>query len=206
MTPLLRWKFTLTFLLTMLLANAATGTLSGSLPLSALADWGISHQSILEGDLLRLVTGTFLSHDIAMFARQLAFAAIVIGYYEWRVGTWRAAAMFFAIDITGSLIVLFAVLPLAASLLLPQAGPSVFQDLDVGMSAGGFGLIGATVYLQPRKGALLGLLLIGIAAKIWLDFEIIADSAHLLCLLMGFFAQMAQTPRDQPTARTTPQM
>lgn len=41
--------------------------------------------------------------------RQIAFAAIVIGAYEWRKGLWRAADMFAATDIPGTLLLLGAV-------------------------------------------------------------------------------------------------
>ncbi|MDX2483371.1 MAG: hypothetical protein QNK42_06895 [Pseudodonghicola sp.] len=174
------------FLTIMLVANMAAGTLGGSLPKMALAQWGISYKSVLEGDLLRLLTGTFLSHDVAMFLRQFLFAAGVIGYYEWRTGTLRAVVMFFSIDITGSVIVLFGILPVLAS----YGQPHIFQEMDVGMSAGGFGLIGAILCLTRHRWAWLGLALIAISCKIWFSFEIIADSAHLLCLFLGFFAQM----------------
>ncbi len=191
MKPLLKLRFTIVFLIIMLVANMAAGTLGGALPKTALAQWGISYKSVLEGDLLRLLTGTFLSHDLAMFLRQFLFAAGVIGYYEWRTGTLRAAVMFFSIDIIGSVVVLFGILPVLASFDRPH----VFQELDVGMSAGGFGLIGAILCLTRHRWAWFGLALIAISCKIWFRFEIIADSAHLLCLFLGVFAQMILSQR-----------
>jgi hypothetical protein len=185
MRPVLRLPFTLAFLAAMVTANWLAGTLSGLLPPQALTDWGISHQSILNGEVFRLVTGTFLSHDLGMFLRQFCFAAGVIGAYEWLEGTGRAFAVFVSIDILGSLIVLFAVLPSLAG--LPHvAGEAALLTHDVGMSAGGFGLIGALIARQGQSWLFLALILAAIALKIWVSFDVIADSAHILCLLLGF--------------------
>jgi hypothetical protein len=66
MNFLKRLPFTLGFLAIMTLANWLAGTLNGALPPSALVEWGISHHTVIEGDAARLVTGTFLSHDMGM--------------------------------------------------------------------------------------------------------------------------------------------
>jgi hypothetical protein len=137
-----RFPFTLAFLAIMITANWLAGTFTGLLPPQALMQWGISHQSILNGEIFRLVTGTFLSHDFAMFLRQFCFAALVIGAFEWGDGTRRAITVFFTIDIVGTLLVLFVVLPFFAD--MPDFdGRAALTMHDVGMSAGGFGLIGA---------------------------------------------------------------
>ena len=172
----------------MVIANWLAGTLVGILPPQALTAWGISHQSILNGEVFRLLTGTFLSHDVGMFLRQVCFAIAVIGAYEWLEGTWRAVAAFFLIDIAGSLIVLFGGLPLLAG--LPDlGGAAVLLTHDVGMSAGGFGLIGALIAKHRHGWVLLGLTMAAIAFKVWINFEVIADTAHALCLVLGFALQ-----------------
>jgi len=183
-----RFPFTLAFLAIMVTANWLAGTFTGLLPPQALTQWGISHQSILNGEIFRLVTGTFLSHDFAMFLRQFCFAALVIGAFEWGDGTRRAITVFFTIDIVGTLLVLFAVLPFLAD--MPDFGGRAALTMhDVGMSAGGFGLIGALVAKQPKAWQFLTLTLAAIAAKIGFSFEVIADTAHILCLLLGFGLQ-----------------
>ena len=183
-----RVPFTCLFLVVMTVANGLAGTLDGALPANALTQWGISHRAVIDGDLARLVTGTFLSHDLGMFLRQFVFAAAVIGYFEWQTSTLRAVLTFFSIDMLGTLIVLFGVVPVVAS--IPPLGHSAAQHtLDVGMSAGGFGLIGAILAGWSRKGLLLVAVLLAMAGKVWLDFEVIADSAHVICLLLGFALQ-----------------
>ena len=184
----MRLPFTLAFLAVMLAANWAAGTLSGRLPLQALRNWGISHRRVVRGEAFRLATGTFLSHDRAMFARQLVFAACVIGYYEWQTGTLRTVLMFTATNIIGSLIVLFAILPLIAK-AWPKSGLAPLRSLDVGMSAGGFGLIGAILWQWPHTGLVLTALLVAIAIKAWIRFELIADTAHVVCLILGVMAE-----------------
>jgi hypothetical protein len=196
-----RFPFTLAFLAIMVTANWLAGTFTGLLPPQALTQWGISHQSILNGEIFRLVTGTFLSHDFAMFLRQICFAALVIGAFEWADGTRRAIAVFFTIDIVGTLLVLFAFLPFLAD--MPDFGGSAALTMhDVGMSAGGFGLIGALVAKQPKAWLFLTLTLAAIAAKIGFGFEVIADTAHILCLLLGFGLQSLLTKWQQMRAPT----
>ncbi|MGJ8583385.1 MAG: rhomboid-like protein [Marinosulfonomonas sp.] len=181
--------FTVLFLAVMIVANSLAGTLSGQLPEASLRQWGISHQDILEGDLYRLITGTFLQHDFAMFLRQICFAGAVIGFYEWKQGTLRAVGMFFAIDVLGTLLVLFMILP-----PLSHQNWGDFADVkalhDVGMSAGGFGLIGAAIATFRYKSAFLCAVLVSIAIKIGVQFDPIADTAHFTTLLIGFALQM----------------
>lgn len=195
MSALRRIPFTLLFLSVMVLANGFAGTLGGTLPPDSLADWGISHETVVSGDLTRLFTGTFLSHDLAMFLRQMIFAAAVIGYFEWRTSTLRTATTFFAIDLAGTMIVLFGVVPLVTA--IPEIGHSDARaTLDVGMSAGGFGLIGAILASWPKKWLLLGAVVAAIGVKIWFDLDLIADSAHLICLFLGFAVQLVLPARS----------
>lgn len=169
-------------------ANYMAGTFAGVLPETSLQKWGISHQDILGGDVYRLITGTFLSHDFSMFLRQFCFAATVIGFYEWRQGTLRAFGMFVTIDILGSLIVLFAILgPLDGAPWGPFDGVKSLHD--VGMSAGGFGLIGAIAASLSYKYLALFAILASIAVKVLFGFDVIADTAHIVTLLIGFAVQ-----------------
>ncbi|WP_159454067.1 rhomboid family intramembrane serine protease [Roseovarius albus] len=185
-----RIPFTLLFLTIMVVANAFAGTLSGAISDSALSGWGISHLSIRQGELYRLLTGTFLSHDFGMFLRQMVFAATVIGMFEWTAGTRRTFAMFLSIDVIGTLLVLFVILP-----ILVQVHPSINAEAlsiyDVGMSAGGFGLIGALVAQWKHRWIYLIAIYLAIFAKVWISFDIIADTAHILCLFLGFALQTA---------------
>jgi hypothetical protein len=94
--------------------------------------------------------------------------------------------------------VLFGVVPLVVS--IPEMGHSMAQQTyDVGMSAGGFGLIGAILAAWPRRGILLCAVLAAIAVKVRLNFEVIADSAHLICLLLGFAIERFFSTRHRST-------
>lgn len=188
--------FTLVFLALMVMANYLAGTFGGVLPDAALHTWGIGHNSVAQGELYRLITGAFLSHDVAMMLRQFCFVAFVVGFYEWRQGTLRAVCMFVCIDVLGTLIVLFGVL--APLNNVPWASLNgIISAHDVGMSAGGFGLIGAILAMWPGRIWLLFGVLASIALKVWYHFDPIADIAHTVTLLMGFGAQFLLFERHQ---------
>ena len=189
-----RVPFTLVFLTTMVAANAFAGTLDGVISESALYNWGISHRSIRQWEIYRLVTGTFLSHDLGMFLRQVVFAATVIGAYEWTEGSRRALIMFVCMDVVGTMIVLYAILPVLV-VVHPSIDAGSLEVYDVGMSAGGFGLIGALVAQQRHRWLFLAAVCAAIFVKIWISFDVIADSAHLLCLILGFGIQSALIAR-----------
>lgn len=182
--------FTHAFLGTMSAANYAAGTLGGVLPAGALRDWGVSHRDILVGETFRIATGTFLSHDAGTFAQQIVFAAGVIGWHEWTQGSPRTAATFFPIDVAGTLVALFAVLP-----LLHDPGDRMLAIHDVGMSAGGFGLRGAMLARTRHRGWTLGAVAAGLVVKAWVDLDPIADTVHPVCLAPGAATALLGTRR-----------
>ena len=130
--------------------------------------------------MARLVASLLLSHDLGIFLRQFLFAAAVIGHFEWHCSTQRTVSTFLAVDTLGTLIVLFNFVPLVAS-LPAQDHPTAHQTLDIGISAGGFGLIGAIPTGWPCKGLLMGAALKAIGITVLHSFQITADSAHAKC-------------------------
>lgn len=182
---MLRLPFTLFFLLVMVVSNLLAGTLDGILPSAALIKWGISHNDVRDGEVFRLVTGTFLSHDLGMFLRQILFATTVIGAYEWVSGCRRAAITFVSIDIVGTLLVLFVIVPTFVT-VHPSVDVQALAVHDVGMSAGGFGLLGALIARLTQRWLILVAVCLAIFVKVWISFDLIADSAHLVCLFLGF--------------------
>lgn len=190
-----RVPFTLGFLAVMLVANALAGTFSGKIDPHALAAWGIGVDAIGSGNLLRFLTALFLSHDLPMLLRQLAFAAGVIGLAEWRWGRWRTAGLFFGLDFVTSVILI------AAVALIPGLGGWA-ATTDVGMSMGGFGLIG--VLMSSRRRALVELVavLALIAVKYALAPDPLADGGHVVALVIGFCLGRIG-PRPEVPAETT---
>ncbi len=186
-----RVPFTIVFLLVQFVANWAAGTLDGVLPEHALVAWGVSGIGLDRGEIDRLATGTFLSHDLSMFLRQLVFAASVIGFFEHRFGTLRAITTFFVIDVFGTVAVLLLV---AGPLNGLYIGVDTNQLHDVGMSAGGFGLIGAIA--ASLRGRWLWLLIGAgaLTAKIIWNLDLIADTAHEMTFAIGFAAHIALRP------------
>ncbi|MFZ5963036.1 hypothetical protein ACOXXX_08815 [Thalassococcus sp. BH17M4-6] len=177
-TGLGQLRFTLVFLGIMLGANALAGTFSGQIDPLVLAARGIGVDAIGGGDPSRFLTAIFLSHDLPMLLRQLVFAATVIGAAEWRWGTWRAAALFFGIDLSATLILL-------ATVALVPVLDSLAGVTDVGMSMGGFGLIGVLVATGRLRWVGLAAILALVAAKYAVAPEPLADLGHVIALLIG---------------------
>lgn len=174
-----RLRFTLLFLATMLVANIASGSTSNDLPHEILEAWGIGWDAVASGDVFRLVTGTFLAHDPDMFLRQIVFAATVIGYTEWQRGSLRTAALFFGLDLVGTLALL--------ALVGWSAGLAQFAATnDVGMSIGGFGLIGLAIAGWQRHWLVLSLVLLAVGVKYGISPDPLADLGHILALGFGF--------------------
>lgn len=182
--PLARLPVTCGLLAAMIAARRATGPLMGPLPAEALSRWGLSLETVAAGEIHRLATSTFLSHDGRMFVRQLAFAAAVTGAHEWREGSRRTLTTFALTDLVGSALVLAVVVaPLAR---LPGGHHADLpRTLDVGMSAGGFGLLGSLTAGSTRPRLALGLAVAGVGIKLALAPDVIADGAHLLSLVTG---------------------
>lgn len=172
----------------MMAANLYLGVLHGELSKSDLAEFGVSLTSLAQGEWLRLFTGSFISHDADMLARQLLLAAFSIGWFEWRCGPLRAAVMFFLLDFLGTLFLMFGVVMLI-ELLHVSGFSGLSGTYDVGMSAGGFGLVGASLYyLSWRKWAMTAGVM-ALVVKAALFPEPIADLAHLMMLPTGFITE-----------------
>ena len=174
-----QYRFTLLFLTAMVLANAAAGTFDGDLPDEMLEFWGIGQEAVWSGDFGRLLTGTFLSHDIEMFFRQVVFAALILGYTERVRGSVSTAAMFFALDIGSTLVLLTAVW------LLPSLSDLSALN-DIGMSMGGLGLVGLAVASARYRWPFCIAVLLAISIKIAVEFEPLRDTGHLIAFLLGF--------------------
>lgn len=177
---ILRFRFTLVFLLVMLIANLLAAGLGGDLPDTMLRAWGVGHDSLRTGEAFRLLTGTFLSHDAGMLMRQLIFAAVVIGYTEWVRGTTQTVVLFFGLDIVGTLLLLACVGMAQGIGIIDIAALN-----DVGMSIGGFGLIGLALTTWQRTWLLLALILVAITLKLAIAPHLLADGGHVLALLLG---------------------
>ena len=184
-----KWPFTLAFLGTMIAANVLVGMGFGPLPGEVLERFGLSLSSVMAGEVWRLLTAVFLSHDGGMFLRQLAFAALELGAAEAVMGTRRAAITFIAIDLLGSVLLLIMFIAPVSGLPDP-AYAAIATRHDVGMSAGGFGLLGALIADWKWQWAGFVALTAALLAKLVFWPDPIADSAHLLTLAMGFGWQL----------------
>ena len=190
---MLCFPFTLAFLCTMLVANGLAGTFSGQIDPVVLDARGIGVDVAQDGNIFRLVTATFLSHDLPMLLRQIVFAGAVIGAAEWLWGSWRTAGLFFGIDFAATAILL------AVIALVP--GLSALTGVtDVGMSLGGFGLIGSLVTTRQNGGRWLILILCLMAAKYAVVPDPVADGGHVVALMIGFVVGSCRRRRTDPAS------
>jgi len=194
MATVLRLRFTMLFLAVMVIANLLAGTLWQPLPHRLLAAWGIGFDPVLSGDLFRLITGTFLSHDPDMFVRQILFAALVIGHTELQRGGVRTAALFFGLDIVGTLILL-ACVGWAVGIA------DLTSHYDVGMSIGGFGLIGLALAGWRGRWLIFSAILGAILAKFVTEPDPLADGGHAIALMLGFVLGLALKPPQWPRSQ-----
>ncbi|MEC9196716.1 MAG: hypothetical protein VX974_03830 [Pseudomonadota bacterium] len=181
-----RFAFTGVFLAVMIAANLAAIRLLPGGQTEAALKFGISLEALLEGEIWRLVTASLLTHDVPMFLRQVAFAALAIGLFEWRNGTRRAAATFWGIDILGT-VLLFALVIGPYDLLMADPESAMRQVYDVGISGGAFGILGAlTRDFSGRHWVIVTALgLTAIVTKLVLWPEPIADLLHLITFALG---------------------
>ncbi|WP_281969054.1 hypothetical protein [Roseovarius nanhaiticus] len=174
-----RLRFTIVFLAMMVSGNLLAGSLAQPLPATVLSRWGIGHDSVLSGELFRLATGIFLSHDPDMLLRQFGLAAATIGYTEWRRGTVWAILFFFSLDLIGTLALITSISLAASWIDLTAAN-------DVGMPVGGFGLIGLAIASSRHSRLLLPTLLGAIAIKFYLEPGVLADGRNVLATSIGY--------------------
>lgn len=179
--------------LTVLIAAIATATGAWSRRISPhiLEEFGYSTQDLWSGRPWTLVTSIFLTSRPAMSWIIMVFAPLSIGLYEWLAGTRRAMIVFFAGDVLATLLLsLLVILPLYLAGL--HAGAQWALERDVGMSAGGFAVVGASIALAPQRWRLL---LLGgvcalVAVKMVIAAEPVADLVHVFGLILGFTGQL----------------
>ena len=187
-----RTPFTLGVLLLLLTAGTVTQTLwraadSDSLAMRALS---FGAERLHDGQLWTFVTGAVLLPRPEFYLVVGLIVAVVVGAYERRVGSRRAAFALIGTQLIGT--------GVAALLLLPlQHGPwawanTVSGDLDLGLSAGALGVIGAASALfdSPWRTRIRAVGLAYLAAML-LRSGLLWDLEHLL----AFGAGIAAGPR-----------
>ena len=191
---LARLRFTILFLAVMLVANLLAGSLHRPLTNRMLENWGIGHDTLMRGDALRLITSTFLSHDPDMLLRQFVFAAMALGYTELKFGSGRTIALFLGLDIIGTLILLALVGLLSGTIDLTAAN-------DVGMSIGGFGLVGLAIADWRGRSSLFAAILVGIAMKFAYAPDLMADGGHVLAFGLGYVLGLLLSRRKRTVSK-----
>ena len=191
-----RLPFTLLMEVLMLLLGIWAGTTHRELSAETRDLVAVGLPNLQRGRAYTLVTSAFFSSDALMYYGMFPFVAVAIGGYEWRVGTRRAVALYWGINVTTMLAAMYLVAKPLSTLTQVPFVQEMATTLDVGPSAGGFALIGASVNRFPeryRKLTFTGIMLY-LIVRPFIVPDPYADIVHLIAFPAGFIV-------DQRTAR-----
>ena len=145
-----RVPFAIALTLAIILAGLWSGSWAHPIDPAFIARWGFGFPDFADGHIWSLFTQVFFTDRPFMFWGIVPFAAIVIGTYEWTFGSRRALIVFWVGNLLGSLIIsgcLVGGLYAAGA----EIGARWALSHDVGISGGGFAVLGAYVYqMHPR--------------------------------------------------------
>ena len=103
MTWVRYYPFTLGLLAAVTIAAALAQLLPGSLSLDWSTNFGFAPKHIASGDVLRLVTSIFLTHDGLHFAFAVTMISLVVGWSERTSGSWSTFFTFALSHLTSML-------------------------------------------------------------------------------------------------------
>lgn len=197
-----RFRFTLAFFGVFLLANLLIGSPWRMVPETWLNRWGFSLDNLTHHRWFTLFTSVWFAHGPNMFLRLVVLVLVTLGSCEYALGTRRTIALYFLLDAAGT--VVGTLLAAAGLALLHSPEQSEFLVTGaVGMSAGGFGCLGAA-FSQLRPRLRWSLFALGMAVQlVRLIFftELSSDTIHLLTFPAGFLVGLSLTRgRARPPA------
>lgn len=181
--------FTVSIVATMLVAGALTGFLWSSSAAGSSFGQSLSYgvPALTEGRPWAFLTGALLVPQPALYAVVIALIGVGVGFYERRVGAGRAAVALVGTQLAGTL---------GTSLLLAVAGSAAWPwaegvagQLNVGLSAGGIGVLAAaTALMRPDWGRRVRYVVGGYLAVMLVGSGLLWDLEHLLAFGTGIAA------------------
>ena len=162
------------------------GSAQGNLVPFAAQAWGFDPLQIDVARWPTLVTGVFLVSNPAMLVAILLFLVVSVGVYEARNGTRRAVGLF-------GLSHLMTLLATTAFFVYPMHwvgephGSDWVPAGDVGASFGAFGCLGGWIRQRhgPARAGWIGLVTLGLAAKLVIYNKGFGDAGHLIAFFAG---------------------
>lgn len=194
MTWVRRFPFTICLLSAVSLAAGLAHFFPGSIPADWSESYGFAPRHFASGDLLRLITSVFLTHDGLHFAFAVTMISFVVAWAERNLGTSIAICIFALSHLTSMLVFAIGVGALQST-SVRQSVSALYDFHDVGPSAGYYGCLGAVLvaaHLTYKRVVAVGLiaflmLRIFISAKFASQSHALlsADLVHLLAALVG---------------------
>lgn len=200
-----RYPFTISLLAAVCIAAGLAQGLPGSLPADWSSNYGFAPRHIVSGDLLRLITSVFLTHDGLHFGFAIAMILLIVVWSERTLGSLNTFCLFSLSHLTSMFAFAIGVGALQWT-YLSQTVSTLYDFHDVGPSAGYYGCLGAllvTSKLTYRQSITVGVLAvlmlrIAISARSMPESHDVlsADIVHLFAMLAGMAIQsMGLTPK-----------
>ena len=198
MTWIRRFPFTISLLAAVCIASGLSQCLPGRLPSAWSADYGFAPKHFVSGDLLRLITSIFLTHDGLHFGFAVTMILLVVAWSESAFGSLTTLCIFASSHLTSMLAFAIGVGALQWT-YLSQTLSALYDFHDVGPSAGYYGCLGALLVASKwsyRQWITIGLLVvlilrIAISVKSMPESHAVmsADIVHLFATLVGMAIQ-----------------
>ncbi len=143
-TLIRQFAFTLLLILSISLCSAATSRSDGSLYPDNVSNLGLAPRHLVSGELVRVITSVFLTHDWSHLTAAVVMASLAVGGCEFTLGTKVAVCTFSLSHLTSVLI--FAVgIGFLHWMQLGQTISTLYSLHDVGPSAGYYGCLSRTI-------------------------------------------------------------
>ena len=199
-TSVRKHKFTLLLITTVLLCSAATLGSNGSLYADSASSLGLAPRHLVSGELLRVMTSLFLTHDLRHLEVVFVMIFLAVGWCENTLGS-KIAFWTFSLSHLTSVFIFAVGVGLLHWMQLGQSISTLYSLHDVGPSAGYYGCLSRTILACeiPHKKTLLGGLFGVLSVRALVSFlqmpdsqiSLSADIVHLIAVIVGVILQVS---------------
>ncbi len=198
-TLIRQFTFTLLLILSVLLCSAALIRSDGSLNPDNLSNLGLAPRHLVSGELLRVITSVFLTHDLEHLTVAIVMASLAVGWCEFTLGT-KVVIWTFSLSHLASVLIFAVGIGFLHWMQLGQTISTLYSLHDVGPSAGYYGCLSRTILagkIRDRKIWTIGLFAI-LSVRFLLSFfqmpgsqiRLSADIVHLIAASFGVILQV----------------
>lgn len=185
-----RLPYTLILALGVIIAGILTGAPWKAVDPGVIQHWGFALDDLREGRWFTLLTGVLITRGPLMFWGIVVFAFASVGGLEWQIGPRRAVVRYWQTELVGSIGGPLVLQVALASTHSPLAA-SFPHIAEVGMSAGGFGCLGAALACLTARTRQVGFWGVTVYLVVRLVFftELASDTVHLITFPLGYWLE-----------------